>query len=340
MVSIAYHAELAEVQGDARLCHLLDAASQHAPFDRLAWWQGLARHCGIAPLLAVASDGTQRAVLPLRQEPGRLEALANWYTFRWRPLFTLGADAPALLAALARDLRHRAVRIVLAGVPDDDGAIGSATLLGRAFASAGWLVLRRPCDTNHILRVQGRSFERYLRTRPGALRTTLNRKQSRVSTEVLATFDAAAWDAYEEIYRASWKPAEGSPAFLRAFAIEEGTAGRLRLGIARIDGQPVAAQMWTVEGETAFIHKLAHRQDARALSPGTVLTAALMRHVIDTDRVALVDFGTGDDPYKRDWMEDTRTRHRLELLRPSSPRNWPIMIRAGMRKLARTGNDG
>ena len=39
--------------------------------------------------------------------------------------------------------------------------------------------------------------------------------------------DPAAWAAYEAIYAASWKPAEGKPAMLRRFAEQEGAAGRL-----------------------------------------------------------------------------------------------------------------
>jgi CelD/BcsL family acetyltransferase involved in cellulose biosynthesis len=68
----------------------------------------------------------------------------------------------------------------------------------------------------------------------------------------------------------------------------------------------VAAQFWTVDGGTAWIHKLAHLDSAKPLSAGTTLSAALFAHVIDRDRVTWVDFGTGDDPYKRDWMEQVR----------------------------------
>src|SRR3546814_11418082 len=68
---------------------------------------------------------------------------------------------------------------------------------------------------------------------------------------------------------ASWKPEEGHPALLRAFAEAEGAGGRLRMGIARIEGVPVAAQYWTVEDGTAFIHKLAHVEDSLQASPGT-----------------------------------------------------------------------
>ena len=68
-------------------------------------------------------------------------------------------------------------------------------------------------------------------------------------------------------------------------------------------------------------------------SGAVTLTAALLEQVIDRDGVNLIDFGTGDDPYKRDWMEDARPRYRLQCWRKSDPRNWPAIARAGMRAL-------
>lgn len=335
MIAIEYHADLKEVQSDARLSTLLSAAEQQAPFDRLAWWHGLAEHCGLQPLLAVARDGEAVAVLALQGKAGHLRALANWYSFRFRPVTTPGGEH--LLTALAGDLRRRAHRITLSGLPEEDG---SATLLASAFRKAGWTCSRDICDVNHVLEVGGRSYENYLAARPGQLRTTLKRKSGKVETRVLSRFDPTLWADYEAIYSQSWKPSEGSPAFLRAFAQAEGDAGRLRLAVAHAGGQPVAAQMWTVEGDTAFIHKLCHLEAAKPLSPGSVLSAALFRHVIDVDGVTQVDFGTGDDAYKRDWMEAVRPRYRLDLLRPVAPRNWPILAKAGLRRLAGKRNHG
>ena len=241
----------------------------------------------------------------------------------------------AMLSELARELASKAHRLTLSGLPDEDG---SASRLEAAFRREGWLVTREVCDTNHILPLAGRNYDEYLAGRPGALRTTLRRKAKKVDVEILTRFDEAAWAAYEDIYAESWKSEEGSPAFLRAFAEAEGAAGRLRLGTARAaedpQGSAIAAQMWTVEGGTAFIHKLAHREAARRLSPGSVLSAALFRHVIDLDRVDLVDFGTGDDPYKYDWMEQVRPRYRLEMFRPLAPQNWLVFARIGLRRLA------
>ena len=78
MIAIEYHADLKEVQCDAHLAALLSSEAQAAPFDRLAWWDALARHCGLKPLLAVARDGEAVAVLPLQAADGNLTALANW----------------------------------------------------------------------------------------------------------------------------------------------------------------------------------------------------------------------------------------------------------------------
>jgi CelD/BcsL family acetyltransferase involved in cellulose biosynthesis len=337
VIAVEYHSDLKEVQSDARLAALLSAQEQGAPFDRLEWWQGLTCHCGLHPLLAVAREGDALAVLPLQGSGDHLTALTNWYSFRLRPIVSAEVDRERLLTAIARDLGKRVRRITLAGLPNEDGSAGA---VAQAFREAGWIVLREPCDTNHVLAPRGRSYDDYLATRPGKLRTTLKRKSGKIETDIILFFKDDSWIIYESIYEQSWKPGEGSPAFLRAFAEAEGAAGRLRLGIARADGEPVAAQMWTVEGGTAFIHKLAYVESARALSPGSVLSAALLRHVIDVDKVALVDFGTGDDAYKRDWMEESRPRYSLDMLRPLAPRNWMVFAKTGLRRLAGQPNHG
>lgn len=334
VIVVTYHDDLNEVQGDAALAALLSAPNAAAPFDRIDWWRDLAKHCDMVPLIAVARNGQQRAVLPLLRQGRSIVALANWYTFRVAPPLTQGADAAALLAALAGDLAGEAPRITLSPLPDENG---EATLLEQAFRKSGWTVFRRQCDVNHVLTVAGRSFAEYMEGRPGALRTTLKRKAGKVELRVETAFDPASWAAYEAVYAQSWKPEEGSPAFLRAFAKAEGAVGRLRMGLAFADGVPVAAQFWTVEHGTAFIHKLAHSEASKPLSPGTTLSAALFEHVIDRDRVSMVDFGTGNDPYKRDWMEQVRPRFELEMYRPGWPGNWPRIVRAALRSARSPG---
>jgi Acetyltransferase (GNAT) domain len=334
VISVVYHDDLKEVQCDTPLAGLASAPHARAPFDRIEWWQGLVQHCDILPLIAVAKQGKDHAVLPLMRKGRRIHALANWYNFRVVPLVSGSADAPALLAALAKDLAAQAPHLILDPLPDESGETAA---LATALRSAGWLVFVAHCGVNHVLPVAGRSYAEYLAARPGQLRTTLKRKAGKVEVQLTSQFDPALWAEYEAVYAASWKPEEGSPAFLRAFAEAEGAAGRLRMAVARAEGTAIAAQFWTVEAGTAFIHKLAHTQESKPLSPGTTLSAALFEQVIDQDKVTLVDFGTGDDGYKRDWMELVRPRYRIEAFRPAWPGNWPLIAKAVLRKLMRRG---
>jgi len=339
LISIEYHADLKEVQLDAQLAALLSPAQQQAPFDRLDWLRGLASACNMPPLVAAARNDHSIVVLPLSRSDDQLVGLSNYYTFRYRPLIASGegGDPRELLDALARNLADRTHRITLTSVPDEDG---SATLLEKVFQNAGWTVLREQCDWNHILRVRGRNWEDYRSRLPGKLRSTIKRKAGKLQCRILDRFDEVFWAQYDSIYRESWKPEEGSIAFLRQFAEAEGEAGRLRMGVAYAEGVPVASQIWTVEGGTAFIHKLAYRASASAMSPGTVLSAAMFERAFDTDRVDLIDYGIGDDSYKRDWMEEVRPRYRLDMFRPGSPRNWIALAKSSLARLAGKSQHG
>ena len=320
MIEARYHDSVNVLQA-------LSGVQARAPFDRAEWFALLAE-TGLTPLIAIADDAGETAALVLTEHAGRITPLRNWYSFTWRELAPAGTAGDRLLVAIAEQLKRRGWRVTLEPVPGEDG---SAERLARAFRAAGWQVAVEPCDINHVLPVRGRSFADYWATRPGPLRTTLKRKAKKVEVEVLTRFDPAVWADYEAIYAASWKPAEDQPAMLRAFAEAEGAAGRLRLGIARAVGLAVAAQCWTVENGVAYIHKLAHLESHRHLSAGTTLTAALFRHVIDTDRVTLVDFGTGDQSYKADWMEQVRPRYRIDCLDPHAWRAWPPLAKRLLR---------
>jgi len=330
MAKVDYLVNLAEAQADPALAAALGRAGQRAPFDRLDWWRALAEHClpGERPVLAVARSDEALCALPLMRRPrsAQLRSLANWYSFWSRPVFANGGQR--LLAVLARSVADRAVRVSLSPLPEAD-----AVALERAFSQAGWAVRAEEADRNHRLELGGRDFADYWASRPGRLRETVRRKAATdsISVRVTERFSAADWTAYESVYARSWKPEEGSFAFLRGFAEAEAAAGTLRLGIAEFAGMPVAAQLWTVEHGTAYIHKLAHDEAAKAHSPGTLLSHAMFARAIDVDKVETIDFGAGDDGYKRDWMETARPLLRLDMHRPRDPRSWPHLLRNALK---------
>ena len=311
------------------------AAGFGAPFDRAEWFDLLTAHgfAGQGRIDARGAANGTAASLPLRiEKPGHLAALTNWYSFAIRPLFSGGSDHRAALLALFRNRRSQAARLTLYPVRDEDRA-GIAS----ALRDVGWWVKANPAGDRHWLDLSDLDHDSWWASRPGALRSTVQRKAKKniVAIDLLATFDPVSWAAYEEIYAASWKPEEGDPALLRAFAEMESARETFRMGIARIEGVPVAAQFWTVEDGTAFIHKLAHVEDSLKASPGTLLSAALFRHVIEVDGVKRVDFGTGNDAYKRDWMNRHERLWRIEAFNPSRVAAWGPALKAFARSLLR-----
>jgi hypothetical protein len=297
-------------------------------FDRLAWFRLVGEHCPPPGRLLVArarGGGGSAAWLFLAEHGGRAEAWRCWYSLR----FGLVGDAEGG-EALAKVLRKRLNRMEIAPLGDPEPLLS-------AFRRAGWAAFVSPATVSWRIDTAGQDFEAYWAGRPGKLRNTAQRKAkaAKLDIEIHREFDPAAWAAYEEVYGASWKPEEGSPGFLRDLAEQEGRAGRLRLGIARKDGRPLAAQLWTVEDGTAWIHKLAYREDSKASSPGTVLSMAMFRAALDGDRVSRIDYGTGDDGYKRDWMAERATLWRIEAFNLASPLGLIAAARAGLSKLVR-----
>jgi hypothetical protein len=323
---------LDEVEEDAG--GALDREAQPSLFHRLSWLRLLETHCPQSGDLLVirARAGERRAWLVLKVQHGQASALANWYSFEAGVVVSPPAPPSKLVVeGLIRGLREAEIGS-LELAPLVPGEPLSSALRGR-----GWLTRVTPATARWRMNVQGQDFAAYWARRPSRLRNTAARKARAASLDIRihTRFDATAWADYERVYRDSWKPEEGSPTFLRALAEQEGAAGTLRLGLAYQGDRPVAAQFWVTEGGTATIHKLAHVEDAQALSPGTLLGQAMFRHAIDGDRVSAIDFGLGDEPYKADWVDRRDVMHRLVAYDLRSPRGLALAAAAAARALVR-----
>jgi hypothetical protein len=334
-VDVKLFEDLDAVEADA--AGALDRAAQPRLFDRLSWYRRVAEHCPPPGRLLVARAGDAagtRAWLFLAVERGRAKSLACWYSLR-ADMVIIKPDQGGIQdcsEAIAGKLRASGLaHLSLYPLAPDAGDLAAA------FRSAGWIVRAEPAGVSWQVETEEQDFAAYWARRPSQLRNTAVRKAKAAGLQIVVHrgFDAAAWADYESVYAASWKGEEGSPAFLRALAEEEGAAGALRLGIAKKDGRPVAAQLWTIENGTAWIHKLAYAEDAKSLSPGTVLSMEMFRSALDEDQAARIDYGTGDDGYKRDWMETRAPLWRLDAWNPRRPSGLAGAARAAASALVR-----
>jgi hypothetical protein len=300
---------------------LLTACAAPGPYDRPAWFRLLADTvdfgAGSRAVFHVLYRGPQvLAVLPLlHQRGGRdLRSLANYYAALAMPALhpsLAAADVAAWLDHL-RTARPAPARLLLAPLAPEHPAFAC---LREGLARSGWHVARQVCFANWVLQVTA-SWPEYWAARDGALRHTAERKRRRFDAaggriDIVCAAGAAlepAIQSYEAVYADSWKTAEPHPRFMPSLIRGAAEAGTLRLGVAVLDGVAIAAQVWLVHDRTAHVYKLAYRESHAPWAAGTLLSAALMRHVIEVDGVAEVDYGMGDEPYKRQWMSHRRER--------------------------------
>ena len=264
----------------------------------------------------VVDQGEVRAILPLAESgDGNWRSLHHRYT-SFFSLLLAAEDRRRTVACLTEGLfALPCTGLLLEPIGDDDAAI---TDLQRAFEAAGCHCERNFRFYNWILRLDGQSFDDYLASRPSRLRNTIRRKQRKLQREHaleirLHIGDEAprAMADYHAVYRASWKANEQYKNFLDGMVERFSSVGATRLGVLHADGQPVAAQLWFVMHGKASIFRLAYDEQWRPYSPGSILTSHLMRHVIDIDGVSEVDFLTGNEAYKQEWMSLRRERWAL-----------------------------
>jgi CelD/BcsL family acetyltransferase involved in cellulose biosynthesis len=317
-------------------CAALFEASRDNFFATVAWWRTMLA-AGMPPgaeprFLLCTDDGNPAVLMPLQLLDGgrTLQSLTNPYTCLYQPLIAPGLGEAALRRAgtgFGRFCRGWPT-VRLDALAEDSFPL--APLLAGA-RGAGMLASRFAHFGNWYEPIAGRSWEQYLAARPGALRETVRRKlrRAQATLEIVATPNAVAAgiDAYEDIYARSWKVPEPYPRFHAEMMRRAAAIGVLRLGLLRAGGRVVAAQIWIVLGGRAAVLKLAHDEADRALSPGTVLTALMIRELIGREGVAELDFGRGDDPYKQLWATRRRQRIGIVLANPLRPGGLAVLGR-------------
>jgi CelD/BcsL family acetyltransferase involved in cellulose biosynthesis len=302
---------------------LMDTASQrHGVQTGLPWQRLMAQHALGAThdtvwFLLRNEAGQLLAVLPLAAAKGRpneIRSLSSFYTSLYQPAiqpWVRADDLVPLLKAVASRWPS-ASRYTLDPM---DPCSRECMLLRAALERAGTVPFLYFRFGNWSHRSHGTNFASYLAQRDGATRNTLRRmgrRFARAGGYMEIVQDEPALErgiaAYEQVYANSWKPPEPHPTFLRELLRDWARRGWLRLGLAWIDGQPIAAQVWVSAHGRADIFKLAYASAYKSYSAGTLLTACLMEHVLDKDGVGVVDYLSGDDPYKRAWMSQWARR--------------------------------
>jgi CelD/BcsL family acetyltransferase involved in cellulose biosynthesis len=318
---------------------LFEEAGHQSVFLALPWFQNFVM-TAMAPedrariYAAADSHGTPMGMLLMRSTQSstslrRLEVLANYYSCFYAPHLAVHPGiSRETLWTITRAIAEEKPRWDEIELKPLDVQSREFPELVEALKASGFVVQTYFSFGNWYLPVNGRSFAEYSQSLPSVLKNTLSRKRKKLEKTGRAKIEIvtggqgldAAIDAYTKVYLSSWKQPEPFPEFVPGLIRRCAAMGALRLGLVYVDGEPAAAQLWIVHHGNALIYKLAYDERFADLSVGTILSAALFEHALDVDRVAEVDYLSGDDAYKKDWMSQRRERWGILALNPRTPR--------------------
>ncbi len=309
---------------------LFERASKDSVFISRSWLENLTNHAltenQTLLLACVLEDDHVLAILPMiKHAQGSLSSLSNNFTTLYSLLIADCAQQDVILSCLGDGLFQMPVEPIRFEPIDEND--GNMIRLRKIMESCGFVShpYFRFYNWSHPL--NGHSFNEYMAARPASLRNTIRRKQRKLEREfnyeirMYQDVDInQAFADYNAVYKASWKANELFSEFTPNLVKSLSRLGWLRLGILYVKHQPVAAQIWFVVHGKANIYRLVYDKDWKQFSPGSILTEHLMRHVIEVDHVTEIDFLTGNERYKQDWMTVRQVRSGLHFVKHKMPR--------------------
>jgi CelD/BcsL family acetyltransferase involved in cellulose biosynthesis len=202
--------------------------------------------------------------------------------------------------------------IDLNSIPEEDT---SWDIIRRTIKQSALANREYACFGNWYLDKINFSGDEYIRTRTSNIRNNIKRYRKKLEKmgklELKTTSDEETdtiLHFHYTVREKSWKYKDRHYSFHRDLAGLAKQKGWLRSGFLFLNDVPIASQLWIVCNRVAYIHSLNFDETYRKFIPGVILSAEMMKYVIDIDRVVEVDYLRGDEPYKKDWTPNRRER--------------------------------
>ena len=298
--------------------------------------------------ITVESGAEPLAFMALRSPAGQLgsslqgqdtgtdsiASLTNWYSCFYDLLLSPAlVDPGAVVRKLIDGVREKLGKGAVIEFNYLDQRAETTALLFRALRSAGLITL--PYD--HVFvryeDVKDTDFDSYLKQRSTGIRREYPRKGRRLAKhfkleQVVYSDDSQldrVLDDFQHIYAKTWKKSERFPQFIPEL-LRHGLAERqLRVAILYLDGQPVATEFYTLFNGQATSYKGGYDPAYKKYSPAEVLRIFTFKHLMEVDGVSEIDFGYGDQPYKKKWLSQGRWLVGVLAFNPRSLAGWKLL---------------
>lgn len=302
-----------------------------------SWW----RHLGAGKQLRVIVVESARVpvlIFPLQLArewmigvPTRiLEPISMLWDVN-RPRFAIGAHDPAAYARGLQaiwELRHEWDVLRIEELPIDDPQAQDL----QHFAAGHGLWFRHVLSSVVPYLSLEQPWEQFLQTRGRRLRKNLRAARRRlesfgpVSLEIAETPEdiRRAYGLMLELHRHSWKRrkrvglshSEAYRAFFSDFLSAMARKGQARILTLRAGAQPVAATLAFTHLDTYFSTEIVHHAAFAKCSPGTLLEAMELEHLMSERAFRQYDFLGRFLNNKQRWTEQARITHRIYVFQP------------------------
>jgi len=256
-----------------------------------------------------------QAVFPLVKSPGKatsgyaLKSLANFYTMEYIPPITNGPrKSRKVINAFVNYLFHEEKGWVSLDIfPLDETKLEVIYL--REKLAMHFPITSSLCHKNWIYINNNKNFDDYIACSPPRIKD-IRREERRVLKQHEVDFRMYIDDEnmenaiqdYFTVYDNSWKEKENYPEFIPDLIRLCAQKNMLRLGILYIDGIASAAQLNIFHDNITLIYKLSYQEQYKNLSAGAILSFKMMQYAFSQDNSRLIDYGCGNDEYKKNWM--------------------------------------
>ncbi len=313
----------------------LSARNETDFFSSLAWYQAFAGSCietRAKPLFLCGTghypNGEAFLFLPMRTPAGQpssdlpqsltrgetVASMTNYESVYMDPILEYSPLDHSRVLSDLQSFSRRMQKFLVADFNHCDPRTDAQDKIVTILKALGYSVRKYSFRNMLYETVDGQSYAGYLSSLSKSLRSNLNTCSNRISRAGRVECEIVSGDCQNHhikavfaVHAASWKNDELFPDFTRAIIEAAARCGTLRLGILKLDGEPIAVQIWIVSGGTATIYRIHYIQEYAHLSPGTVLQSKMLEHIIDVDQVKEIDFGIGDEGHKARWLTQRRT---------------------------------
>ena len=270
------------------------------------------------------------AIFPLlsnESEPGILYSFANFYSLDFdiilaRPIHQMTKIHGEIAEYLSRREDWKEVRLFPVNAESLSMVLFQEALLDKGlyhyldFCHHNWIFLNnRRLSLKDFIAEKGSRVKNMLRLERKLFRE--DNVEIKLVHENHEELEQLIQD-YNHVYDRSWKEDENFPDFIPDMIRLCARKDILRLGILYLDNKPVATQFNIHHDQNTLIYKLCYDEDYKAKSVGAVLSVNMMRHALEEDKACLIDYGCGNDTYKKEWMSHRQNRHTFIILNNST----------------------